>query len=111
MNMKRRTIIYFDPEAIKTINELRGITPISIFVNHQIKQLGIKLEPQPTASASHATPKFAPEKKPIPPKKTRYIKCKKCGKLNVDVSDTVKFKECSGCGFRIRREDFEYILQ
>ena len=119
--MKRRTIVYLDPEAIEILDRLRGLTPKSMYVNYQIKQLGRattdKTKTQdPTGTE---TPKTIPEKRsdvsdiktpPINKKANQdMIICPQCHEKNILTNRNIRNRRCSFCDFNIKNEMFEIV--
>jgi hypothetical protein len=119
--MKRRTIVYLDPEAIEILDKLRGLTPKSVFVNYQIKQLGKATADQTKIQERMEieAPKTVPEKRSdvsgikTPPtnKKTNQdlIICPQCHKKNILTNRNTRNRRCSFCEFNIRNEMFEIV--
>jgi formylmethanofuran dehydrogenase subunit E len=124
--MKRRTIVYFDPEALEILDKLRGLTPKSMFINYQIKQLG---KPTTTTNEIDQTktherieteaPKTIPEKrsdvsdikKPSINKKVNQdmIICPQCHKKNILTNRNTRNRRCSYCDFNIKNEMFDIV--
>ena len=124
--MKRRTIIYFDPEALEILDRLRGLTPKSMYVNYQIKQLGKATTDQTkTHERMIEAPKTIPEKRSdisapieIPPTTLAHIKkktnqdmiiCPQCHEKNILTNRRTHNRRCSFCGFNIKNEMFEIV--
>jgi formylmethanofuran dehydrogenase subunit E len=119
--MKRRTIVYLDPEAIEILDKLRGLTPKSMFVNYQIKQLGKAIADKTKTSErmETETPKTIPEKRsdisdiktpPINKKPNQdMIICPQCHEKNILANRNTRNRRCSYCDFNIRNEMFEIV--
>jgi hypothetical protein len=120
---KRRTIVYLDPEALEILDKLRGLTPKSMYINYQIKQLGKPVtETDQTKTYERIeteAPKIIPEKRsdvpaiktpPIDKKANQdMIICPQCHKKNILTNRNTRNRRCSYCDFNIKKEMFEIV--
>lgn len=120
--MKRRTVVYLDPEAIEILNKLRGLTPKSMYINYQIKQLGKVTADQTKIQEHTEAPKTISEKSPhvsapieIQPttKKANQdmIICPQCHEKNILTNRNIQNRRCSFCDFNIKNENFKIVVE